>query len=243
MRTETIYLSEDKSVFLTTYILTPSREMQNFWNRPAVLVLPGGGYRSCSAREGEPVAMAFLAEGYNAFVLNYSVKEKSAFPRPLEDAEKAYRRILENCDDWFVNPEKIAVCGFSAGGHLAAALSTMGKVRPKAMILGYPCILASIGDVLANPVPSLEKQVDEKTPPCFIFSTADDKTVPIENSLEFAVALNKKNIPFEMHIFSKGNHGLSLAKPHTASGRKEMQDVDVRKWFPMCISWLNKMFL
>ncbi len=97
---------------------------------PPSLIFPGGGYRFCSDREAEPIAMAFLAEGYQAFVLRYSLNDQAAFPRPLNDAEEALELIRSKSRQWHVDPARIAVCGFSAGGHLAAALGTMGTSSP-----------------------------------------------------------------------------------------------------------------
>jgi acetyl esterase/lipase len=242
MKTETIQLRTEPNVTLTTYLLDASNEMANTKIRPAVLIFPGGGYRFCSDREAEPIAMAFLAQGYHAFILRYSLNEHAAFPQPLQDAEEALEQIRSKSAEWGVNPDKIAVCGFSAGGHLAAALGTMGRVRPNAIILAYPCILDSISNILPAPVPSLEKQVDAQTPPAFIFSTANDALVPVENSLLFAVALNQAKIPFELHIFQDGTHGLSLAKPHTASGFRAMVNPEAARWIELCAIWLEKLF-
>ena len=244
MKTEVFTLPNGSDITLTTYILDTSEEMPNMKIRPAVLVCPGGGYNSCSDREAEPVAMAFLAQGYNAFVLRYSVgKGKAAFPRPLEDAEAALELIRMNAGKWSVDKNKIAVIGFSAGGHLAAALAAMGRVRPNAVILGYPCILSSIGDVLVEPVPSITDYVDAKTPPAFIFASSEDTCVPIENSLAFATALDKAKVPFEMHIFEKGNHGFSLATPVVCSNPASLEaNRFAVVWFEMCIKWLNNLF-
>ncbi len=244
MKTEIFTLPNGPDITLTTYILDTSDEMPNMKIRPAILVLPGGGYYFCSAREAEPIAMAFLAQGYNAFVLRYSLgKEKAKFPRPLEDAESALELIRGNAEKWGIDPEKVAVIGFSAGGHLAAALAAMGKVRPNAAILGYPCILSSIGDVLAEPVPSVNEFVDVKTPPAYIFSSCEDTSVPIENSLAFASALNKAGVPFELHIFEKGNHGFSLANAVVcATKESRTANKSAARWFPMCVDWLNRLF-
>jgi acetyl esterase/lipase len=242
MKTETIHLQTNENVTLTTYLLDASEEMPNTKVRPAVLIFPGGGYRMCSDREAEPVAMAFLAQGYHAFVLRYSLNENAAFPKPLNDAEAALELIRRNAGEWGVTPDKIAVCGFSAGGHLAAALGTMGRIRPNALILGYPCILDSISDILPTPVPSLEKKVDAQTPPVFIFSTANDVVVPVDNSLQFAAALDRARIPFELHIFQDGTHGLSLARPHTSGGFKTMSNPQVAAWMELCIVWLENLF-
>lgn len=243
MTNQTVFLDDEKKVSLTSYLLDPSEEMKPFRTRPAVLIFPGGAYKFCSDREAEPIAMAFLAEGYHAFILRYSLNENSVFPRPLQDAEQALRLIRENAESYGVDAQRIAVIGFSAGGHLAAALGTMGEVRPDAMILGYPCILESIGDILASPIPSLDREVDEKTPPCFLFATYGDSTVPVENSLEFASALNRQKVPFELHIFTNGDHGLSLAKPHTANGNPELINDRVGAWMPMCVSWLRTVLM
>lgn len=231
MKTTTLKLTHE-NVTLTAYLLDQSPEMPNTQVRPAVLVFPGGGYFFCSDREAEPIALAFLAEGYQAFILRYSINENAAFPRPLNDAEEALELIRHRADEWAVDPEKIAACGFSAIGHLAAALGTMGRVRPNALILAYPCILGSISNILAAPIPSLEKQVNRRTPPTFIFATAADQLVPVEHSLQLAAALDHARVPFEMHIFQHGTHGLSLAKPVTSSGQRLMVDADAAIGLP-----------
>lgn len=242
MKVFTLQLTANVKVTLTAYLLDASPEMPNTRVRPAVLICPGGGYRGCSDREAEPIAAAFLAVGYHAFILRYSLNENAAFPRPLNDAEEALRLIRGKADEWGVDPGKIAACGFSAGGHLAAALGTMGKVRPNALILGYPCILESMSAILPFPIPSLEKKVDRNTPPAFIFATAADQLVPVENSLQFAAALDRAGVPFELHVFQNGLHGLSLANPVTSSGRKDFVDADAAHWMDLCTAWLECLF-
>lgn len=242
MRTETIDLRSDRRVTLTTYLLDAPGEMPNVRVRPAVLIFPGGGYRVCSDREAEPVAMAFLAQGYHAFVLRYSLGDNAAFPQPLNDAEEALELIRSRAGAWGVNPDQLTACGFSAGGHLAAALGATGRVRPNALILGYPCILDSISDRLPSPIPSVEKLVDAQTPPAFIFATADDALVPVRHSLELAAALERARTPFELHIFQSGTHGLSLARSHTSAGFSTFVNPDVARWFELCVAWLEKRF-
>lgn len=235
-------LNSNLNVKLTSYLLDNSEEFANAKIRPAVLIFPGGAYRVCSHRESEPVAMAYAAQGFNTFVLNYSLNENAVFPKPLKDAEAALELIRNNSAEWSINPEKIAVCGFSAGGHLAAALGTMGKIRPNALILGYPCILASMGEIFPAPIPSCDEFVDDKTPPTFIFHTFEDELVPVENSIKFSAALDKVKVPFEMHIFQKGCHGLSLAKDLTSSGLQRFANPDVEKWFELSVCWLHNLF-
>ncbi len=239
MKTGTLFLTDDPNVTLTCYLHEPSGELANIHARPAVLVLPGGGYQACSDREAEPVALAYMAEGYQAFILRYTVGERSIFPRPLQDAEAALEMIAARADEWLVDKSKIAVIGFSAGGHLAASLGVMGRLKPAALILAYPCILESIGKILANPIPGLDDKVDVSTPPAFLFATQEDALVPVENTLAFAAALDRVGVAFELHIFQRGEHGLSLAKPLTSSGFRKMVDPIAAKWFPMSIDWLH----
>lgn len=242
MKIEKIILNEERNVSLTAYIPDISEEMPNMKVKAGVLVFPGGGYNYCSDREAEPVAFEFMAKGYNVFILRYSLKENSAFPNPLNDAIEALELIKNNADVWHTNPDKIAVCGFSAGGHLAAALSTMSEVKPNACILGYPCILRDIGEILANPVPSLNEFVTDKTPPTFIVSAADDGLVPIKHSLEYAKALGENNVPYEMHIFAHGGHGFSVSTNVVTSGSYFEVVKNTKIWMEICLVWLEDVF-
>ena len=242
MLTKRLIFNEERNVTLDVYIPDISEEMPNMNVKPAVLVLPGGGYGMCSAREAEPVAFEFMAKGYNVFILRYSLKEHALFPNPLNDAIQALKTIRDNCEEWHTDPQKIAVCGFSAGGHLAAALSTMSEEKPDACILGYPCILEKISPILAQPVPSLDVHVTEQTPPTFIISAADDDLVPIEHSLRYADALTEHNVPFEMHIFSRGGHGFSTSTEFVTMPERQEFVKNTKIWIPLCIEWLKTIF-
>ena len=238
MNIETIPLGA-QDARLECYLPAASSEMPGSGARPAVLVFPGGGYFYCSDREAEPVALAFLGEGYSAFVLRYSTGESVSFDEQLSEAEEALDVISVRAVSWHVDPERITAVGFSAGGHLAAALGTTGRRRPGALVLGYPCTLDSISGILAHPIPNLAQRVDADTPPTFLFATRDDAVVPVENTLTFAMALDKAGVSFEMHIYHSGNHGLSLARPHTAGKDPASQNVTVAGWFARCTNWLR----
>lgn len=229
---------------LTVYLPDFSNEMPHLKKRPAVLILPGGGYYMCSDREAEPVALAFLTKGFAAFVLRYSVGKGAAkFPQPLDDANAAMKIIVERAEEFGVDSGRIAAIGFSAGGHLCAALSTIGDIRPNASILCYPCILESISPILAEPVESLDEKVDEKTPATFLVASREDTCVPIKNSLAYACALEKAGIPFEIHIYEKGNHGFSLADNVVFSNKAAVEyNAHVKGWFELCSTWLGKRF-
>lgn len=242
MKVFTEYFSEDKKVSLTGYILDNSPEMKNLDTRPAMLVIPGGGYSFCSDREAEPIAMLFALEGYHTFVLRYSIGQRGtdySFEQPFADAQKALKYIRSNAEQFGIDPQKIAAIGFSAGGHLCSALGTLSEDKPNALILAYPCILESIGDVLSCKVPSTNLAVTKDTPPTFIFAAADDGCVPIENSLSFASACAANGVPFEMHISQNGGHGYSLATPNVCNGEFKP---DCATWADHCRLWLRKIF-
>ena len=251
---------------VTGYLHTPVYEMDVHRDRYPVLVLcPGGAYRFVSERESDPVAIEFFAAGYNVFTLVYSCLDKACDLLPLRELSAAVIKIREKSTDWYCDPDRIAVCGFSAGGHLAASLATMwnekelldvfdtknGMNRPNAVILGYPVILAneyaheeSIRYVSGSAPGSdkyrffsLDKHVSSETCPVFIWHTAEDDTVPCENTIYFAAALQKNKIPYECHIFPSGSHGLSVCTNETGSPKPH-----VRQWVNLAINWLNELF-
>ena len=158
MNIETIQLHDDPDVTITAYIQSPSKEMPGVQIKPAILICPGGGYHICSDREAEVIALSYLKEGYQAFVLRYSLMEKSQFPQPLHDAEMALTLIRKNHVKWFLDPDKVAVIGFSAGAHLATMLATSGSVRPNALRVGYPTLMRKPRFGVEYPLPV----VDEK---------------------------------------------------------------------------------
>lgn len=250
---------DDFEPYLETYILSKSKK------RGAVLICPGGGYGYTSEREAEPIAMQFTAKGYHAFVLYYSVAPKR-HPQPLLDLSRAICIIRQNCDKWNIDSNKIAVCGFSAGAHLTASLGVhydksylkvegITQNRPDAMILAYPVITMKefrhngsrenlIGknpDKALIEEMSLETQVSDNTPPVFMWHTVEDKSVPVENSLMFAQALQKNKVPFELHIYPKGPHGLSLANNETDTGKMGTYP-HITGWINLCIEWLDDVF-
>jgi len=215
--------------------------------RPCVLVIPGGGYRVVSPTEGEIVAKCFYEKGYQAFVGTYTTNQMGLSPlkkQPLRDIARMLRLIRARAEEFRVLPDRIVVCGFSAGAHLCGSLCVHWKEaedslypdvspRPDGAILSYPVITSGefahrdSFTALLGPSPSeeelawasLEKQVTAETPPVFLWQTAADATVPVENSYLMAMALKKAGVPFEHHVFPEGMHGLSLANEDWAAGR------------------------
>jgi len=238
MRAEIIALNEERNVSLTVYLQEVGGEFNHVKKRPAVLILPGGGYKYCSDREADPVALHYLAAGYQAFILRYSVDEFKEWPNPLEDYEQAMELIRTNADEWNLHSDKIAVVGFSAGGHLAGAAATMSRNRPNAVILGY-AMLTDEMKLYSSAAPNIIPAVDKNTCPCFLFSTRDDVVVKISNSLYFMQALEEHSVPFECHIYSHGPHGISTDGEGVQSfGNRAC--VRAKNWVADSISWLNE---
>ena len=253
---ETIALGQAK---LTIYARDNSPEIDPARRYPAVLILPGGGYGFCSDREAEPVALSFLAAGYTAAVLRYSIAP-ARHPTQLHEAAAAMAYLREHVDEYHIDPSRVFVCGFSAGGHLAAMLgclwheTSQGELaRPTGMILCYPVISSGVyahhgsfenltgGDTALKEALSLEKRVDERTAPAFIWTTADDGAVPAMNSILMAQALAAQGISYALHIFPQGAHGLSMADDLTApAGSAAMVNSQAARWFPLAVEWIRR---
>lgn len=233
MKVLTYPIGKNEAV-LTAYIQTADETIARSEARPAVLVIAGGGYEFVSYAEREPVAMAYAAQGFQTFTLVYSVKEKSVFPVPQAEALEAIALMRRQAAQFCIDPERIAVVGFSAGGHVAAGagvfwndrrinpLADRTEGKPNALVLVYPCITAGeyaypgINSVHGKGTEypdclSLENYVGPDTPPAFLCHSAEDTCVPAMNSLLFAGALAKSRVPYELRIYKEGGHGVSLA--------------------------------
>lgn len=241
---------------LTCFILDNYQEFSEHRRRPAVIICPGGEYAYRSDREAEPLAVKMLSLGFQAFVLNYDTAP-ARFPVSLDEIANAVKYVRDNSNEFHINPDEIIVVGMSAGGHLAASLGiywnkplTQGlgynssEVKPNAMLLGYSVLTSgkythknSIHNLLgSNPTPEelaqtdLASLVDKSTPPAFIWHTVTDDCVPVENSILFAKSMQQNKVPYELHLYPVGGHGLSLGTAETAhddSGygvQEEIQD-------------------
>lgn len=254
-----------ENVKLKAYLYEESEEMPEWKKRPAVVVCPGGGYWMCSDREADPIAMHFSAKGFNTFVFTYSLNKDAAYPRPLVELSRAMKTIRENADKWGIVSDKIAVCGFSAGGHLAASLGTLwnneevteqsgcmnGENQPNALILGYPVASTSwienntqLERMVGNrdfdsTIELLQpyKNVGKQTPPSFIFHTYFDNCVPVEDSLLFAQSCAKADVPFDLHVYTNGWHGMSTATAMTSG-----VDHQLSPWMDTASDWLWRLF-
>ena len=236
---------------LTAYILEPVDGILDK-KRPAVLLCPGGGYRTLSTREDQPIAMKYLAAGFHVFVLHYSLAP-DVFPRALMELALAMKVIREHGDEWNVDVDRIAVSGFSAGWDREWLYGALGvkpeMIRPDGMILCYPvitsgeychkgsfeCLMgaeASKKDEKLRRLLSLEYQVGPQVPKTFLWHTWTDQSVPVENSLLLLQALRKAGVNVEAHLYPVGPHGIAL-------GTEETQGIDQKYLEPYCDSWMG----
>lgn len=250
---------------LTSYILDNNLIKKTLWNkRPAIIVCPGGGYRSRSDREKEAIALKYCAAGFHAFVLDYSV-EPTGWPAATCELSKAVKTVRNMADEYLIDKDKIFVCGFSAGGHLAASLGVYwdneiirsgsgvlsDENKPNGLILSYPVIIDENGkthdgskqrfiegDSRKLKYFGLDKKVSKNTPRTFIWHTFEDKSVPVYSSMRFATALLENGVEYELHIFPKGNHGLALGNKITGCEEKHFVP-SVTSWIDLSIKWIE----
>ncbi|MBI1337071.1 MAG: alpha/beta hydrolase fold domain-containing protein [Phycisphaera sp.] len=248
---------EDPPPKLTPYLLDKP-------TKPGfVIVCPGGGYGGHAPHEGPVIAEFFNAHGYPSAVLSYrlGMKHPHRHPEMLNDAQRAVRIVREHADQWGIDPRKIAIIGFSAGGHLVSSLTVLfdrftsvdddlaprHSARPDAAVLCYPVItltgpsahMGSRRNLLGPDAPealaeelSTHRQVSPDTPPIFIWHTAEDGGVPVANSMMFADACHHNKVPCDLHVFQHGRHGVGLA-----------QDIPVTKaWTGLMLDWLEQRF-
>lgn len=235
--------------------------------RPAVIICPGGAYGKLSLKEAEPIAMQYLAAGYHAFILWYSLPP-FRFPTALQELAFLVAHVREHAGEWHVDPEKIVVSGFSAGGHLACSLGafwnqefvykplglTAEAICPNGMILCYPVVTSGeachpgsfknllgdqADDEAARHQVSLEYQVGPHTPKTFLWHTVTDAAVPVANSMLLAEALLRNHVNLEYHLYPTGCHGLSLATKETSVGQARYIEPQCQSWIDLVKCWME----
>jgi acetyl esterase/lipase len=250
--------SDDKD----TPTLTPYWPDEAKATGAAFVVCPGGGYQVLAPHEGEAYARWSNQLGIAAFVLKYRlVKDGYKLPAILQDAARAVRTVRSKATDWKLNPKQIGIIGSSAGGHLSATLSTHNDAgrsdsadpverfssRPDATVLCYAFILFNRNDdpkrheLFLGSNPSAEQiryfspalNVTADSPPSFVWQTVEDKAVVVENALVYADALRKAGVPFDLHLYQKGAHGIGL-------GTREMALDKMHPWTRDCANWLKE---
>ena len=267
MQAKRISLNEEYGFggYLDCMLLDYPFDIPMDWSRPAVIVVPGGGYGMTSKREGEIVAAEFFARGYQAFVLWYEVKDDGAYyPRQFLQLASAIDYVKRHAKEFSVKPDSVFAVGFSAGGHLVGSVATgyqdasaiAGKAldaAPTAVGLCYPVINYEIGhaETYENVIGpregeekarlieklSLDKAVTDKTPPAFIYTTAEDSVVDCRNSLVYAMALAAHKIPYELHVYPQGEHGASTGAVEITNEMPHYRRISA--WIDDCVSFFN----
>ena len=242
---------------LEGYVLDCEISLGQEYARPAIVVLPGGGYAYCSPREAEPVALRYASSGFHAFILRYSTGWDAAGFSPLTEVSWVIGHLRENAQQWHIDPQKIAVCGFSAGGHLALASGLLGENKPNAMILGYPAVnipnypgvnfmlqlLTGRKEVTDEDAAyySLENHITKDAPPAFLVATAEDMLTGY-GSLPVAKKYSELGLGYELHFFQHGPHGYALADETSADGSSRYLNPAFAQWQNLSVEWLHKVF-
>ncbi len=264
----TVPVGLSDTVAMKVYCPHPDPAAPGTYRRPGVVICPGGGYQRKDYNEDEPVALAMAARGINAFVADYHVLP-SRFPRPQQDVGAVIHYLKTHSADFWLDPDRIALMGFSSGGHLAASVGVMGNrtdiwdavgldwkkdVRPDALVLCYPVItagryahrdsfirLSGSEDPRDHESLSLEKLVTAETPRAFLWHTWEDEIVPVQNSLLFASALAEHGIKTELHIYPNGPHGISLASEVTADPQLNPRMIvpEVQGWLEFAVRFIS----
>ncbi len=257
----------DHQVPVEAYIPGISKDIEPDIRRPALIVFPGGGYSHLGTREGESVALRFLSLGFNVFVAAYRF-DPHRFPVPMQDGAAVIAHVRAHADEYRTDKDRIAILGFSAGGHLAGYIGTCWQqadlwaplgltpeqMRPNAMALGYAVLtagehanrgsfvhLTGTEDETVHQPLSIENLVTENCPPTFLWSSFDDAVVPVESSLLMALALSRAHVPAELHAFRHGPHGASLYSPLSSGPfRPQMNVPEMTVWPEMAARFFDQ---
>ena len=273
---ETVSLGKGEKVTLTTYIHDQSeQERFQIEKRPAIIIMPGGAYSYLADAEGEPVALTFLKEGYNTFVLRYSVGDDCTYPEILEEVSLAIWKVRSHAEAWHVDPDAVILMGFSAGACLAAMSATQWNtpglaerlglsaedIKPNAAVIAYApwdntntiqkdpeFYNPEAAKIAKDCTPELDfiHYAGPHMPPLFLWHNRYDKFVPAINPVMIAAKMLELNLPFELHLFQGGEHGMSVCNRLSSYGEEDRElnnrNPNVAMWVPMCINWMNDLF-
>lgn len=265
---KTVYLSKNKKSSLVVMAMEASEKSR--WSnekKPIMVVIPGGSYTHISERESIPIGLYYLYKGYQVFVLNYHVKDESAYPQPLIDLANAIKYIKDNSGDLGANKDDITVAGFSAGGHLAALYGSVFEkeefhnlvgmntkdLRIHQIILGYPAVnlkhicssiekynaFELVGSMFTKYVKEADPiyNIHSKIPPVFIIQALDDKLIKADHVVDYANKLIKEGVNVELHLFNEGGH--TFATGDSLTNFKVACPERIHKWMDISIDWLE----
>lgn len=257
----------DTQFDIDTYWLDKINDFDQEIDHPVAIIMPGGAFKFQTDREAQPIAMKFAAAGFHALVLHYQVLKdgKSVYPLALQELSTTLNWLKSQQKQHEIDLDKVVLVGFSAGGQIVANFNSIMtnpeirekvfdqtlEVMPCANVMGY-----SVSDLTLG-WPKTIEEVKQMSPdklfwkaqdtltksakPTFIWQTVTDQTVPVKNSIVYATKLEELGVPFELHLFSSGPHGLSLASYQTQTpGRKDHINPQVSKWWELCLNWFKQ---
>lgn len=205
---------------------------------PAVVIIPGGSYQQMKERDSERVAITFATHAFQAFVVRYPVLEHRDYQAAKMAVAQAFDYIVEHAAELDVNPDHLGVIGFSAGGQLAAAYSNQLATKAKFAALGYPVIKPTIDDRMGVKTEDVSQLVTGQTPATFIWGSVNDDLTPyLDHVNAYAMMLAQHGVPFELHEFGTGNHGIALANKYTGIVNRNRVDRHMSRWFPLFLEW------
>ncbi|WP_076459526.1 alpha/beta hydrolase [Limosilactobacillus caccae] len=211
---------------------------------PAIVILPGGSHNKIMERDSERVALTFATHAWQAFVVRYPVVEHRNYQAAKVAVAQAFDYIVAHAGELAVDVNRLGIIGFSAGGQLAAAYSNRPDTHAKFVALGYPVIQPTIDERMQVMTENVATLVNDKTPATFMWGSNKDELTPFVDHLQvYADALAKYNVPFELHQFSTGGHGMALANKYTGIVNFNRVDEHMGKWFPLFLDWLKELQL
>ncbi|MCI1923848.1 MAG: alpha/beta hydrolase [Lentilactobacillus buchneri] len=208
---------------------------------PGIVIIGGGSYKQLKERDTERVALTFATQAFQAFVVKYPVLEKKNYQDAKASIEQSFDYIIKHADELNVDTDKLGIIGFSAGGQLAADYSNEKHSHAKFAMLGYPVIKPTLDKKMGIRSLDVSKTVSSITPPTFIWGSINDELTPFLDHVHvYAEALAKNKVPFEVHEFGTGNHGIALANKWTAIVNRDRADKHMARWFELGMEWLQE---
>lgn len=205
---------------------------------PAVVIVPGGSYQQIKERDSERVAITFATHAFQTFVVRYPVLEHRDYQAAKTAVAQAFDYIIDHAVELDVNPDQLGVIGFSAGGQLAAAYSNQPVTKAKFAALGYPVIKPTIDDRMGVKTEDVSQKVTDQTPATFIWGSVNDDLTPyLDHVNAYTMMLAQHGVPFELHEFGTGNHGIALANKYTGIVNRDRVDRHMSRWFPLFLEW------
>lgn len=229
-----IELNREQATYLDLYLNNTENQL------PLIFIVPGGGYKQFQAKDSARVALSFMTKGFQAAVVRYSVGEHKSYTDGKQTVAAAVDYVVTHATELNVDTDKLGMLGFSAGGQLVAEYSTHANNALKYVLLGYPVIAPTLDEGMGVKSEDVNTLVTEQTLPTFIFGSINDTVTPYTQHIgPYSETLANNHVPFELHEFSTGKHGISLANEYVADQNAGKVYPEFASWFEMALNWLQ----